>query len=185
MSISSGLLAGPLGLDNSGKIKLCREWDQRFFVFHDGSSSAQTRPVLGALRRRRVLLRSLSKGIIHFRLMRCTACRKMRFKDGPCASATKMFGCGWPFRSKKPFRWSRCSVIVASTAVVVDLTRLRRLWGNELRQRRSRSLSARTGPESMTEVTSAMYSEVECSFEKSVALCEPGKCVGLCIGCSV
>ena len=26
-----------------------------------------------------------------------------------------------------------------------------------------------------------MYSEVEYSFEKRVPLCEPGKCVGLCI----
>ena len=30
-----------------------------------------------------------------------------------------------------------------------------------------------------------MYSEVECSFEKRVPLCEPGKCVGLCMGYSV
>ena len=30
-----------------------------------------------------------------------------------------------------------------------------------------------------------MYSEVEYSFEKRVPLCEPGKCVGLCIGSSV
>ena len=30
-----------------------------------------------------------------------------------------------------------------------------------------------------------MYSEVECSFEKRVRLCEPCKCIGLCIGYSV
>ena len=49
----------------------------------------------------------------------------------------------------------------------------------------ARSLSVMTGPESMTGGTSAMYSEVECSFAKRVPLCEPGKCVGLCIGYSV
>ena len=72
-------------------------------------------------------------------------------------------------------------LLVASNAVMMDLTRVRRLWKNELRQRRSRSLSVMTGPESMTGGTSAMYSEVEYSFEKRVPLCEPGKCVGLCI----
>ena len=68
---------------------------------------------------------------------------------------------------------------------MVDLMRVKRLWDNELRQRRSRSLSAKTGPESMTGGTSATYCEVECSFENIVRLCEPGKCVGLCIGYSV
>ena len=65
---------------------------------------------------------------------------------------------------------------------MMDLTRVRRLWKNEQRQRRSRSLSVMTGPESMT---GGEVREVEYSFEKRVPLCEPGKCVGLCIGYSV
>ena len=47
MKVVVMFLAGPLGLDNSGYIKLCAKFGgQRFFDFHDGSSSAQTRPVL-------------------------------------------------------------------------------------------------------------------------------------------
>ena len=60
----------------------------------------------------------------------------------------------------------------------LDLTLVRRLWNNELRQRRSRSLSVRTGPESMTGGTSAKYSEVECSFEKGYHCANLGSASG-------
>ena len=111
---------------------------RRFFERADSA-------VLGALRRPYVLLSSFFEGVIELPLMRCMACPKLRLEDGPCACNEDVRLRLAP-QSRKPFRRKGCSLIIACTAVVEDLSRVRRLWSNELQERRSRAFVSRDCP---------------------------------------